>query len=304
MVDAESEYSDRVWEIIEDIVVRAVYITNENQELAGKKRAEHELKKLTKAFERTQTVAIQTDLIKDKQNKKPDVAVKETQTDAAPKKLPYGAVPLPGIAAPMGGAPPPPPPPPPPLPGGMMPPPPPPGIGPPPPPPPGMGGPPPPPPPPPGMGGPPPPPPPPGMGGPPPPPPPPGMGGPPPPPPPPGMGGAPPPPPPPGMGGPPPPPMFGGVPPPPFGASAVDGAGSKIKSSPKPSSKMKKLQWNKIPAHVLKRSTSSVWKKVEQVDGVEPDYIIEEDLFKQAEKKKVETKEKPKEPKEVSTWIF
>ena len=62
---------------------------------------------------------------------------------------------------------------------------------------------------------------------------------------------------------------------------------------------MKKLQWNKIPAHVLKRSTSSVWKKVGQVDGVEPDYFMEEDLFKQAEKKKVEKTEKPKEPKEV-----
>ena len=104
------------------------------------------------------------------------------------------------------------------------------------------------------------------------------------------------------MGGPPPPPpMFGGVPPPPpgMGGHAVDGPGSKTKPSRTPSSKMKKLQWNKIPAHVLKRSTSSVWKKVEQIDGVEPDYIIEEDLFKQAEKKKVEKKEKPKEPKEV-----
>ena len=110
MIDADSEYSDRVWEIIEDIVVRAVYITNEKQELAGKKRAEHQLNKLSKAFERTQTVGIQTDLIKDK--KKAEVSVKETQTDTPPKKIPSGAVALPGIAAappppPMGGAPPP-----------------------------------------------------------------------------------------------------------------------------------------------------------------------------------------------------
>ena len=220
--------------------------------------------------------------------------------------------PLPG----MGGIPPPPPlpgmggiPPPPPLPGmgGVPPPPPLPGMGgaPPPPPLPGMGGIPPPPPLP-GMGGVPPPPPLPGMGGVPPPPPLPGMGGIPPPPPLPGMGGVPPPPPLPGMGGvPPPPPLPGGVPPPPAlpGAGGVPpppplggapgapfpppggGAGyNRSLSSPvvpavRPKSKMRTLQWQKLPPHVIQRSQTCVWARVLNLVAIQPDFTLEEELF-------------------------
>lgn len=160
-----------------------------------------------------------------------------------------------GSNAPVTGGPPPPPipgggPPPPPLPGGGPPPPMMPGGGGPPPPPmPGGGGGPPPPPMMPGGGGPPPPPMMPGGGGGPPPPPmmPGGGGGPPPPPPPGGMKG---PPPPPGMGGPPPPPGMGGPPGPPgFGAPA-----KPKRKYPKPTKKMKGLQWNKIPPAQLNKS--------------------------------------------------
>lgn len=253
MLDAVNEYSDVVWETIEDLVVRAVLITNEKQHMLGKKRIEQGLEKFKTKLEPTQSVAVQTDPIE--------------FGDDTKRLPPPGAVALPGFS--VNAAPPPPPPPPPPLPPGMGPPPPPPSAMPPPPPPP---------------------PPPPGMGGPPPPPPPPGMGGPPPPPPPPGMGGPPGPPPPPGMGAPPPLP----------GVSATDGPPDSIKPKVQPKSKMKKLQWNKISSHVLKRSSNSVWKKVVEISGgVKPDYQINEELFCQAEKKVEEKKEKPKEPKEV-----
>ncbi|XP_075048590.1 inverted formin-2 isoform X2 [Mixophyes fleayi] len=213
--------------------------------------------------------------------------------------------PLPG----MGGFPPPPPPlagvvvsppppPPPPLPGmGGFPPPPPPlpgmgGFPPPPPPLPGMGGFPPPPPPLPGMGGfPPPPPPLPGMGGfPPPPPPLPGMGGfPPPPPPLPGMRSCPPPPPLPGMGGMPPPPPFPGARPPPVGfneeiiVARVDHSlGSWRQPCLKvnrPSLKMKKLNWQKLPPNVAKDG-QSMWASTTPAEEiVEPNYSSIEQLF-------------------------
>ncbi|XP_018086099.2 inverted formin-2-like isoform X2 [Xenopus laevis] len=165
--------------------------------------------------------------------------------------------------------------------------------------------PPPPPPPLPGMGGfslPPPPPPLPGMGGmlPPPPPPLPGMGGMPPPPPPlPGMGGMPPPPPPlPGMGGmPPPPPLpgMGGMPPPP---PPMPGMGTftdevlvaqvnySLGYSPKaffkvnrPTLKMKKLNWQKLPPNVIKDS-HSMWASAGSIeDTPEPNYSSIEQLF-------------------------
>ncbi|KAE8586855.1 hypothetical protein XENTR_v10021783 [Xenopus tropicalis] len=183
-----------------------------------------------------------------------------------------------------------PPPPPPPLPGmgGIS-------LTPPPPPPlPGMGGMLPPPPPPlPGMGGmlPPPPPPLPGMGGmlPPPPPPLPGMGGmlPPPPPPLPGMGGMPPPPPPlPGMGGmpPPPPPMFG------MGTFTDEVVVARVDYSlgylpkayfkvNKPTLKMKKLNWQKLPPNVI-NDTHSMWASASSSnDTPEPNYSSIEQLF-------------------------
>ncbi|NP_001084562.1 inverted formin-2 [Xenopus laevis] len=231
----------------------------------------------------------------------------------ADERISSSSSPLPPPPPPLPGtelSPPPPgmvalslPPPPPPLPGmgGMLPPPPPPL--------PGMGGmlPTPPPPPLPGMGGmlPPPPPPLPGMGGmlPPPPPPLPGMGGmlPPPPPPLPGMGGMLPPPPPlPGMGGmlpPPPPPLpgMGGMPPPPppmpgMGTFTDEVVVARVDYSlgylpkaflkvNKPTLKMKKLNWQKIPPNVIKDS-HSMWASASSIeDTVEPNYSSIEQLF-------------------------
>ena len=99
-------------------------------------------------------------------------------------------------------------------------------------------------------------------------------GGPPPPPPPPGSGGGPPPPPPPpgsGGGPPPPPPGPGGGPPPPpskglslFGKSAATAAtpGSALK----PSQKLRKVNWSKLPANKLYSSkSSSLWKDPNEV---------------------------------------
>ncbi|XP_073494740.1 inverted formin-2 isoform X2 [Phyllobates terribilis] len=213
----------------------------------------------------------------------------------------------------MGGLPPPPPPPPPPFPGmGGLPPPPP-----PPPPFPGKGGLPPPPPPLPGMGGMPPPPPPfPGMGGLPPPPPPlPGMCGfPPPPPPLPGMCGFPPPPPPfPGTGGPPPPPPPPGmIPPPPggFGEEIVVahvGYSLGYARTPcfkvnKPSLKMKKLNWQKLPPNVAKDG-QSLWSSANTTEETpEPNYTSIEQLFclPQATAKDKAATPAKKPPKEIS----
>ena len=235
------------------------------------------------------------------------------------EEQPYQAAPI------QGGPPPPPPPPPPPLPGqdastecGVYPvsegatsppppPPPPPLPGnssvPPPPPLPGFGAVPPPPPLP-GMGNVPSPPPLPGMGGVPPPPPLPGMGGVPPPPPLPGMGGVPPPPPLPGMGGvPPPPPPPGGVPPPPppggfvtraFQQNLQGRASSPLTPAVKPKTKMKTLAWQKLPPHVIQRSKTCVWARVQALEVVQPDFRLEEELFcqKKAAPKKADSKKK------------
>ncbi|XP_076038925.1 inverted formin-2-like [Oratosquilla oratoria] len=238
-----------------------------------------------------------------------DSAVESSPRRAPPPPPP----PMPGMIMP-----PPPPPPPPPMPGmGIPPPPPMPGMGiPPPPPMPGMGIP--PPPPMPGMSIPPPPPPMPGMGGPPPPPPMPGMGGPPPPPPMPGMGGPPPPPPMPGMGGPPPPPPMPGMggpppPPPPGGpmlchtmprcyASARPTAPSFCNSLPRPNSKMKHLNWTKVPN--LKLDDKCIWKSVHKdIDSSSKssfDYKIIEELFCQKKKEEVSRVSKKKESSEVT----
>ncbi|XP_068110332.1 inverted formin-2 isoform X2 [Hyperolius riggenbachi] len=225
------------------------------------------------------------------------------------------------------GSMPPPPPPPFPVMGGHIPPPPSlPSMGevPPPPPLPSMGGFPPPPPPLPSMGGfPPPPPPLPSMGGfPPPPPPPPfpGMGGIPPPPPFPGMGGIPPPPPFPGMGPPPPPPFpgMGPPPPPPFpgmGLSSVGGNEEVVVARVdqalgysrhsyfkvnKPSTKMKKLNWQKLPPNVAKDS-QSIWASVSTYqESPEPNYSSIEQLFCLPQVKDKETTPVKKPPKEIS----
>ena len=143
----------------------------------------------------------------------------------------------------------------------------------------------PPPPPLPGNGSIPPPPPLPGMGSVPPPPPLPGMGSVPPPPPLPGMGGAPPPPPVPGMGGvPPPPPPLGGnprfAPPLPgsnFGYSQP--ISNPVMPSVKPKSKMRTLQWQKLPPHVIQRSKKCVWTRVLNLAAIQPDFNLGEELF-------------------------
>ncbi|XP_063803495.1 inverted formin-2 isoform X3 [Pseudophryne corroboree] len=249
-----------------------------------------------------------------------------------PPPLPsMGGLPTPPPLPGMGGFPPPPPPllgmsgfppPPPPLPGmsGFTPPPPPlPGMSgftPPPPPLPGMSGFPPPPPPLPGMSGfPPPPPPLPGMSGfPPPPPPLPGMSGfPPPPPPLPGMGGFPPPPPPfPGMGGTPPPPPLPGVRPPPSGVNeeivvarvdhSLGYARQPCFKVNRPSMKMKKLNWQKLPPNVAKDGQSMWASTTPCEETVEPNYSSIEQLFclpQAVDKAKGSTPVK-KPPKEIS----
>ena len=231
--------------------------------------------------------------------------------------------PLPLLEAP--GIPPPPPlpgapgipPPPPPLPGapGIPPPPPPlpgaPGIPPPPPPLPGTPGIPPPPPPLPGAPGIPPPPPLPGAPGIPLPPPLPGAPGIPPPPPLPGASaapGIPPPPPIPGAPGiPPPPPIPGapGAPPPPPGVPGVPpppGVATQLTAAPpvRPKTKMRTLQWAKIPPMVVNKNYKNVWIRVGKLAPIQAKFELEEQLFCQKQKviaKKDENKKK--EPKVV-----
>ena len=234
--------------------------------------------------------------------------------------------PLPGAP----GIPPPPPlpgapeiPPPPPLPGAPeIPPPPPlpgaPGIPPPPPLPgaPGI----PPPPPLPGASGIPPPPPLPGAPGIPPPPPLPGAPGVPPPPPLPGAPGIPPPPPLPGAPGiPPPPPLSGGTgvpPPPPIpgapgvppfpGVPPAPGVGviAQPTAAPpvRPRSKMRTLQWAKIPPMMVNKNYKNVWIRVGQIAPIHAKFELEEELFCQKTKKVAPKKDenKKKEPKVVS----
>ena len=109
---------------------------------------------------------------------------------------------------------------------------------------------------------------------PPPPPPPPPEGPPPPPPPPPGLGGPPPPPPPPGTGGVPPPPPPGG----PFKPAAPV---QKLpqQQTPTPKTKMRKLQWSKIPAQKVV-GTTNVWTKVGKMfNGYKVDFEKIEQLF-------------------------
>uniref|UniRef100_H2Z1H7 FH2 domain-containing protein n=1 Tax=Ciona savignyi TaxID=51511 RepID=H2Z1H7_CIOSA len=137
-------------------------------------------------------------------------------------------------------------------------------------------------PPPPPLGGPPPPPP---LGGAPPPPP---LGGPPPPPP---LGGPPQPPP---LGGPPPPPPMGGIPPPPAPRPSI----RRSATVPKPTAKLRKFNWQKIPQNTLRTSTESVWENLERGGcKVEPNYKNIEELFSQ---KQIEKKQAPKEKKKAT----
>ncbi|XP_026164047.1 inverted formin-2-like isoform X2 [Mastacembelus armatus] len=163
----------------------------------------------------------------------------------------------------------------------------------------------------PGMLAPPPPPPLPVMGVPPPPPPLPVMGVPPPPPPLPGVGAPPPPPPLPGVGAPPPPPPLPGVgaPPPPAGdiivAQAVQGLGGSyysiaplVSSTPCPTLRMKKLNWQKLPSLAV-TAHQSLWTSA-SLESVAPDYCSIEQLFSLPP---TETKTRTKartEPNEIS----
>lgn len=100
-----------------------------------------------------------------------------------------------------------------------------------------------------------------------PPPPAPGMVPPPPPPPcPPGMAPPPPPPPgPPGVPGPPPPPPPGGVPPPPGGGPMMTTISQPtVVPSVKPKTRMRTLNWSKLPPHKV-MNENSIWRKVNQV---------------------------------------
>lgn len=101
----------------------------------------------------------------------------------------------------------------------------------------------------------------------------------PPPPPPPGMG---PPPPPPSMGGPPPPPpMIGGPPPPPNmnRLRSQDQMTLPHQNTPKPKSKMRSLQWQKIPANKV-IGKSNVWTLLnKRFQGYKVDYDVIEELF-------------------------
>ncbi|CAD5115891.1 DgyrCDS4826 [Dimorphilus gyrociliatus] len=160
----------------------------------------------------------------------------------------------------------------------------------------------------PGMGGIPSPPPLPGMGGIPPPPPLPGMGGIPPPPPLPGVPGAPPPPPLPGMGGIPlPPPGLPGAPPL-LGMNAGNALNqTSVTRTPRPSLKMKKLNWtkiesNKIISPVSNQRRLTIWEKVNSMDDpIKIEYKDLEKTFCQKIFKKEEKKPtKKKEPTHIS----
>ncbi|KAM4633450.1 inverted formin-2-like isoform 2-T2 [Polymixia lowei] len=262
-----------IWELLEVLADRATLLAQDGQ----MDSAEHLLERLLHSKVVQQASA----------NPRVRTTDRAVQTQLTDSPADQSELPTKATSDTIISAPPPPPPPPPPLPG--------------------MGAPPPPPPPPlPGMGAPPPPPPPPlpGMGAPPPPPPPPlpGMGAPPPPPPPlPGMG-APPPPPLPGMGPPAPPP------PPPGGgdvimAHVVQGLGRSYSAPTRPrrcpAHRMKKLNWQKLPARVVTAS-QSMWTSV-QSEPVEPDYCSIEELFSfpQTDPKSKGTRAK-QEPKEIS----
>ncbi|CAK8686591.1 unnamed protein product [Clavelina lepadiformis] len=124
---------------------------------------------------------------------------------------------------------------------------------------------------------------------------------PPPPPPPLPVGGIPPP--------PPPPPPIGGVPPPPPVPGAPPRGGTNPSTTvrrrsaevPKPSAKMRKLNWKKLDKSKLKKRLD-VWDSIEEEHSdIKPDYLLMQDLFAKQEKQKKKNKEKkPKQPKEIS----
>ncbi len=67
---------------------------------------------------------------------------------------------------------------------------------------------------------------------------------------------------------------------------------------------MKKLQWSKLPPPALRR-TDSIWSKVIAIDGPNPDFKEQEELFKQKVIEKKDTsKTEKKAPKEVCISDF
>ncbi|XP_071485950.1 uncharacterized protein [Diadema antillarum] len=142
-------------------------------------------------------------------------------------------------------------------------------------------------------------------------------GPPPPPPPPPGMGGMPvppPPPPPPGPGGfPPPPPPAPGMPPPPPGAPGLPGHSSMHMMAPtvvpsvKPTSRMRTLNWVKLPPRKVMTANNSIWSKVNKIEnGINADWKMVEELFCQPnlmKQKRKEGKEKEIQKKRDSQEI-
>lgn len=116
----------------------------------------------------------------------------------------------------------------------------------------------------------------------------------------PGAPGIPPPPPIPGTPGIPPPPHIPGAPPPPGGVSSVS---TPTGSTPpiRPKTKMRTLQWAKIPPVVVNKSYKNVWVRVGRLEPIHAKFELEEELFCQKTKKVVVKKdEKKKEPKVVS----
>ncbi|XP_028397616.1 inverted formin-2-like [Dendronephthya gigantea] len=322
-LDDDNEVTDRKWELIENLITKISLVQDLNkmnmmakdQEMIVLRQSSDSPKKEDKrSITNTNNVGSQTEPSTQEQelkNPSVDVESKSSTSISAPTLLKTPEVPPP---PPLPGAseiPPPPPlpglpgiPPPPPLPGttGIPPPPPLPGV-------PGI----PPAPPPPGTPGIPPPPPLPGAPGIPPPPPLPGAPGIPPPPPLPGTTGIPFPPPLPGGAGiPPPPPIPGapGVPPPPPGVPGVPpppGFGSAIQATTaappiRPKSKMRTLQWAKIPPMIVNKNYKNVWIQVGKLAPIQAKFELGEELFCQ-KTRKVDAKKddnKKKEPKVIS----
>ncbi|XP_033103460.1 inverted formin-2-like isoform X2 [Anneissia japonica] len=299
LLDMDNENTDAIWHLIEVLVRKAVQMDQDEIMKVFTEHKNHVVAMLPpKKFVRKQGKTDDEKLA----SKKP-CKIGSTQTDIkvfmrAEAASQTTGEPQTNTASPTPAIPPPPPPssicippppPPPPPPGGMVPPP---------PPLPGAGVPPPPPPPFPGAGV-------------PPPPPFPGAGVPPPPPLP-GGGGVPPPPPFPGGGAPPPPPPFPGggapPPPPPGGWITPQVASTNFATPvPRPSKKLKVVNWVKIKPTELQRQAShadkqNVWIKVKEKESpLTPDYEVLEELFCQAPKVEKKTDEKKKKaPTEIN----
>ena len=138
-------------------------------------------------------------------------------------------------------------------------------------------------------------------------PPPPPLPGVPPPPPLPGAPGVPPPPPLPGAPGIPPPPPLGisGVPPPPALGQRNVAQQPTVAPPVRPKSKMRTLQWAKLPPMLLNKSQKTIWARVKQMAPIQTKFELQEELFCQKSKKAApkQDEKKKKEPKVVSIFF-